>query len=371
MLRVETSIPSDAADKTSATERASHLGRMRVFCCKRRSDIQRWQDFVETCPEATGCHRWEWKQIVENNFAWPTFYIMAAESGSARGILPLVLQKSWLFGKGISSMQLLQGGGILAETPEIAAQLLRAASSIAQEVGAKYVELRHERDHGLGLLVRSDKVKALLPIPKDPDQLWQSLDSRVRTSIRKAEKAGLNAEVGGKELLYEFYAVFSENMRDLGTPVYDRRFFGEILNAFPEQAHICIVRFNGEPAACDFLLGFRETIESVWAASIRKYLPLKPNMLMHWNVLRFAIQRGYRMLDFGRSTVGSGPHRYKMQWGSTEVPLHWSYWLPEGKQLPSMDRHNHKFQFAIRAWQRLPLAIANRVGPSLVRHLSS
>jgi FemAB-related protein (PEP-CTERM system-associated) len=344
---------------------------MRIIRCKTSADIQRWRDFVRTCPESTSSHRWEWKQIIESRFAWPTFYCMAEEGGSVRGILPLVLQKSWLFGNGISSMPLLQGGGIVAETPEVATQLLLEASIIAQAVGAKYVEFRHERDQGLGLPIRTDKVKALLPIPGDPERMWRGLDPRVRTSIRKGEKAGLNAEMGGEELLDEFYAVFSQNMRDLGTPVYDRRFFWEILKAFPEQAHICIVRSQGDAVACDFLLGFRETIESVWAASIRKYLPLKPNMFLHWNVLRFATQHGYRTLDFGRSTVGSGPHRYKMQWGSIEVPLHWSYWSPDGKQLPAMDRHQPKFQFAIRAWQRLPLAIANWVGPSLVRHLSS
>jgi len=326
---------------------------------------------VQTCPQSTSCHRWEWKRIIENSFGWPTFHLMAEESGRVRGILPLVLQKSWIFGKGISSMPLLQGGGIVADTTEAAAQLLREACAIVEQADARYLELRHEHDQGLGLHVRTDKVKALLPMQEDAERLWCGLNTKLRTKIRKAEKAGLNAELGGKELLDEFYAVFSEHMRDLGTPVYGRQLFQEILAAFPDDAHICIARSRGDAVACGFLIGFRQTIECVWSASIRKYSPLQPGRFLTWSLLQFAAQYGYRTFDFGRSTVGSGPQDFKMEWGSTEVPLHWSYWWPNGQQLPTMGRHNPKFQLAIRAWQRVPLAVANRVGPLLVKHLVS
>ena len=335
------------------------------------SSAEQWQEFVQRQTDCTNYHRWKWKEIIENNFGWQSFYLMANEDDKIRGILPLFFQKSRLLGKWLSSMPLFQGGGIVAETPEVAGLLLGEASATAVRVGAKYLELRQDSVHEVGLASRTDKVKAILRIDADSQKMLRAFDSRVRTSIRKGERAGLKVQFGGTELLDDFYAVFSENMRDLGTPVYGRRFFGNILGAFPNEAFISIVRFERRPIACDFLLGFRQTMESAWAASIRKYLPLKPNMFLHWNAFCFAAERGYRIFDFGRSTSGSGPHRYKMQWGSDEIPLPWSYWFPRKEQVQTLDRHNPKLQFAITAWRQLPLSIANRVGPILVKHLPS
>lgn len=335
------------------------------------SSADRWREFVHGHKDCANSHRWEWKEIIENSFGWQSFYLMAEEHGRIRGILPLFLQKSWLLGRWISSMPLLQGGGIVAEDPDIAARLFGEASAITQRVGAKYLELRHGPVHSAGLVSRTDKVKAVLSIDKDPQNMWGAFGSKLRNLIRKAERAGLTAEFGGIELLGDFYAVFSENMRDLGTPVYGPRFFAHILEAFPNEAVIGLARFEGRPIACNFLLGFRQTMESAWAASIRKYLPQKPNMFLHWNAFRFAAQRGYRIFDFGRSTAGSGAHRYKMQWGSDEIPLRWSYWSPRKEPVRALDRHNPKLQFAIIAWRWLPLSIANRVGPALVKHLPS
>lgn len=296
---------------------------------------------------------------------------MAEENGTVRGILPLFVQKSWLLGKWVCSMPLVQGGGVAAENLEASQQLLQKACALTVEVGGKYLELRGCSAQTCGLKRRDDKVKAVLSLNDDPQKMLQAFDSRVRTSIRKAQKAGLSCHFGGAELLADFYVVFSENMRDLGTPVYERRFFEDVLQAFSRECFLCVVRFEGKPIACDLLVGFRQTIESAWAASIRKYLSLKPNMFLHWNAFCFAADRGYSVFDFGRSTAGSGTHRYKMQWGSQEIPLNWSYWCPGEQKVQTLDRHNPKLRFAIGAWRKLPLSIANRVGPVLVKHLPS
>jgi serine/alanine adding enzyme len=330
-----------------------------------------WREFVKTHNDCASYHEWEWKHIIESNFHWQSFYLMAEDNQKIAGILPLFVQSSWLLGKWVSSMPLLQGGGIIADNQDAAESLLREAFSATDRIGAKYLELRHTSACSSGLTPRTDKVRAVLHISTDTPRMLRALDSKVRTSIRKAEKSGFTIEFGSMDLLNDFYSVFCENMRDLGTPVYERRFFQSILTAFPNEAFIAIVRLRNIPVACCFLLGFRQTIESVWAASLRKYLALKPNVFLHWNTFCFAAQRGYTRFDFGRSTKDSGVHQYKMQWGSEEIPLDWAYWSPNNKQVSALNRHDPKLQFAVNAWRRLPLPIANRIGPVLVRHLPS
>ena len=344
---------------------------MKIEVCSTKEQERSWRNFVNNHVQATGYHRWEWKEVVENSFGWATFYLMASELGTVQGILPIVLQDSWLLGKSASSMPLLQGGGVLANDPEAAEALLQYAIDISQRSGAKYLELRYQSDPKLGLPMRKDKIRDVLAIDEDTERMFRSLDSRLRTSIRKGSNAGLVAEFGGRNLLDEFYFVFARNMRDLGTPVYAKSFFENVIASLAPNVHICVVRDGIKPVASAFLIGYRDAIESAWASSIRESLKLKPNQFLHWNVVCFAARKRYRVLDFGRSSVGSGTHNYKAQWGSETFTLYWCYWAPTIGRSVAVDRNDAKFRFAIRAWQKLPLTIANWLGPTVVRHLPS
>jgi FemAB-related protein (PEP-CTERM system-associated) len=344
---------------------------MKIEVCSTKEHEQSWRNFVDNHVHATGYHRWEWKTVVENSFGWPTFYLMASELEAVKGILPIVVQDSWVLGKSASSMPLLQGGGILATDSMAAEALLQRAIEVSTTVGAKYLELRYQSDPKLGLPMRTDKIRDVLTIDEDTERMFGALDSRLRTSIRKGTKAGLVADFGGRELLDDFYSVFARNMRDLGTPVYAKSFFENVIASLAPNVHICVVRDGIKPVASAFLIGYRDAIESAWASSIRESLPLKPNQFLHWSVVCFAARKDYRVLDFGRSSVGSGTHNYKAQWGSATLPLFWYYWAPNTGRSVAVDRHDPKFRFAIRAWQKLPLTIANWLGPTVVRHLPS
>jgi predicted N-acyltransferase len=158
-------------------------------------------------------------------------------------------------------------------------------------------------------------------------------------------------------------------MRDLGTPAYRRNFFAEILEAFPKDSHICVVRHKGKPLAVSFLSGYRDTIEALWSSSLYEFASMKPNMFLYWKILSFAGERGFRLFDFGRSSIGSGTHRFKKQWGSQEVPLYWVYWVPEGADLPELNIDNPRYRVAIWLWQRLPMSVTKVIGPPIVKRL--
>jgi FemAB-related protein (PEP-CTERM system-associated) len=177
------------------------------------------------------------------------------------------------------------------------------------------------------------------------------------------------AKVGGREHLDAFYAVFSRCMRDLGTPVYAKGFFSKILEIFPKEARICVVLLGDVPVAAGFLYGYRSLLEIPWAASDKRFNKLAPNMLLYGTVLEYACQQGFQVFDFGRSTPDSGTYRFKAQWGAQPKQLYWYYWMENGRPLPQLNPQNPKYALAIRLWQKLPLAVANVLGPHIVKYL--
>lgn len=328
-----------------------------------------WDGFVDSRAESTHCHRWGWKEVVENAFGWRTFYLLAEEEGEVRGLLPLVWQKSRLFGSFLTSVPYLNAGGVLAENEAAKQTLVDEAIVIACKSKVRYLELRHRLDPELSLPTRRHKVALVLPLNGIPESLWASLPHKVRTDVRKGMKSGLQAEFGGREFLDDFYRIFARNMRDLGTPVYGRHFFSEILRVFPRDAHVCRVRQGRATVAASFLIGHQGSLEAVWSCSHYDYLALRPNMFLYWSILSFASEHGFRLFDFGRSTIGSGTHRFKKQWGAQDVPLSWVYWIPNGESLPQLNPENPRYRLAIRLWQRLPVSMTRLLGPPLARRL--
>jgi FemAB-related protein (PEP-CTERM system-associated) len=342
---------------------------MKISLCANLADQQRWQQYVDSHPSSTNYHRWHWKQVIEHSFGWLCYYWIAEENGQTQGVLPVVWQKSRLFGSFMTSLPFLNAGGILASNRVAEQALLETAVAQAKQNGVKYLELRHREEHNLNLLTKKSKVTLVLPIGTDQDKMWKDLGTKMRTKVRKSLSFGMAAEFGGVELLDDFYSVFSQNMRDLGTPVYGRKFFRAIFAAFPQDTHICVVRHNKVPVAVSFLAGYRDRIEAIWSSSLKRYLSLKPNLTLYWNLLCFAGARGYSLFDFGRSTVDSGTHEFKLQWGAQTLQLYWDYWLPNGNQLPELNPKNPKYQAAIWLWQKIPVPLTRILGPRIVRCL--
>lgn len=337
----------------------------------RPEDAVRWDAFVNAHTRAGNYHRWAWKGVIERSFHWPTYYLMAVEGERVLGVLPLVWQKSVLFGNFVTSIPFLNRGGVAGEIPEIEEALVREAVGITERCGANHLELRHrgEEKTFAGLITKTNKVTVVREVTTDEEALLRGIAHKARSDVRKSLKSGMTAEFGGEEFLDDFYEIFAENMRELGTPVYARSFFAEMLRALPNENFICRVSYEGKAVASSFLCAYRDTVEAGWSSSRAAARALKPNMFLYWSIQLHIAQQGYKVFDFGRSTVGAGTHRFKMQWGSEEIPLFWHYWLRDGKDLPELNPENPKYKLAIRAWQRMPLGLTKAIGPRIVRCL--
>lgn len=336
-----------------------------VLLNKKHEDIN---NYVHA--NATIYHLTDWMELINRAFGHNGYYLYATDqAGSVCGVLPLVHMKSRLFGSFIVSMPYFNYGGIVADNGEIDNMLLAKAIELAGELKVKHVELRESKKNELLEHSRTDKVNMILDLPDDNATLEKALGSKLRSQIRRSVREGFMVSQGGVEELEDFYRVFSQNMRDLGTPVYSKEFFREILKVFPGNTSIVTLKLDNVPVSAAFLIGWHGQLEIPWASSLRGYNKYSPNMLLYWTVLKFAIAQGYRKFDFGRSTTGSGTYKFKQQWGAIPVQLFWNYWLSSGVALPKLNPDNPKYKLAINIWKRMPVAVTNFIGPSIVKNL--
>ena len=308
--------------------------------------------------------------MLEETFAHPTFYLSAlAKSARVIGILPLVQLKSRMFGNMLVSLPFVNYGGICAEGDDVRMSLLEAAIRLAQDKRVDFVELRHEDDWKQGLPRKTAKVSMRLELPSSSDDLWKSFSAKLRNQVQRPRKEGMTATIGREEKLDDFYDVFAANMRDLGTPVYAKTFFRNILCAFPDRTWISVVYSGTTPVAAGFLAGFKGRLEIPWASAVRAFNKFSPNMLLYWSCLEFACRGSYRVFDFGRSTPGEGTYKFKEQWGARPHQLFWYYWIRNGGDMPQVNTKNSRYQLAIDVWRRLPLGVTRRLGPSIVKYI--
>lgn len=326
-----------------------------------------WDAFVAGHPDAEGYHLWRWRAVFERAFGHRTEYLIARRAGGVVGILPMVLFKSPLFGRFAVSLPFVNYGGVLASDDASARALLDAAAASASQWRASHVELRHRKQRFTDLPVKSHKVAMLKPLPGDIDVAWQGLSGTIRNRVRKAEKSGMTAAIGGAELLGSFYPIFARNMRNLGTPVYAKRFFDEVCRAFPDDTRVVVVSQEGQPVAACVTYAFRRTLQVPWVASLKEFRALAPNNLLYWRVTQHAVATGCATLDFGRSSPDDSVCEYKRRWGAVPDPLYWEYQLHSRQDVPDQGPRNPRFRLAIEGWKRLPLRLTTILGPPIVR----
>lgn len=310
-----------------------------------------------------------WSRVLQRGLRHQMLCLQAVQGQKLTGVLPLALVQSRLFGRFLVSLPYLNSAGVLADTIEAEHALIDRAIELADQLEVRYLELRHEHpiDHPKLVAGVTDKVHMRLTLPDSADDLWNSIGSKVRNQIRKAQKnETLTAHWGRHEVLAEFYSIFCRNMRDLGTPPFNRRLFESILNEFPDTAEICCIRMNGQPIASGVLIHGPGVTEVPSASSLRAFNATNCNMLLYWNLLTRAIERGQSVFDFGRSSRDSGTYRFKAQWGAVESPAVWQHYVREGRA-SDMRPNSGKYDLMIRAWQKLPVWLTRLIGPSIVR----
>jgi FemAB-related protein (PEP-CTERM system-associated) len=258
-------------------------------------------------------------------------------------------------------------GGVLAYSNELTAKLLEHIKEWAAGQNIDFFEFRTTTP-GLKLPVKSEKCSMILSLPSTNAQLEEQLSAKVRAQYKKAAAYKPEVIFGGLELLEDFYKVFARNMRDLGTPVYSKTLFKKILQQKETNSFLCVVKIDNKPVSVAFLTGYRDLLEIPWASTLRSANKYDANMWMYRMILQKAIELRYEYFDFGRSTTHASTYKFKKQWGAQPTEHHWYYLLKSG-EMPQTNPNNPKYRLLIAVWKRLPVWIANIVGPHVVKSI--
>lgn len=326
-----------------------------------------WDAFAARQAGYTHFHRHGWKDVIERVFRHECLYLAAREDGALAGVLPLVRVRSRLFGHYLVSMPFLNYGGPIG-SDEAVRGLAAEAVERARRDGARLLELRSRRPLPLDLPASHRKVTVVLDLPEaGPEALLKAFGSKLRSQVRRPAKEGVEVRFGPDQVP-GFFEVFSRHMRDLGTPTQPRRLFEEIAMRFPQDAWFGVAWLGNRPIAGGAGFRWGDEFEMTWASALVEHNRIAPNMGLYWAFLERAMGEGCRVFNFGRCTPGGGTHRFKLQWGGRDEPLHWYQWAPAGAgkaATPSPDQG--AYSWGPRIWKRLPLGLATALGPRVVR----
>lgn len=350
-----------------APARASDLPRpltMRPLAAQERT---RWNAFVRAHPEGTFFHLAEWASVLERAFGHRSHYLYAERDGELVGVLPLAEVKSFLFGHALVSTPFCVYGGVLAADEGARLALERAACELGERLGVDYVEMRNRNLRRDGWLTKDLYVTFRRQIAPDSAQNLLAIPRKQRAMVRKGLQHGLRAETDRDTA--RMYAIYSESLRNLGTPVFARRYPAILRETFGDACEVLTVLSGDSAVASVLSFYFRDEVLPYYGGSIPAARTVAGNDFMYWQVMERARERGVRLFDFGRSKQGTGSYDFKVHWGFTPEPLCYQYFLVRAKAMPDLSPSNARYERLIRAWRRLPLPLTCVLGPPLARHL--
>jgi FemAB-related protein (PEP-CTERM system-associated) len=329
----------------------------------------RWDAFVQACPTATFFHLSGWTRTVERVLGHPShcLYVQDA-SGVIQGVLPMSHVRSRLFGNSLVSVAFAVYGGIAAATAQAAAALDAAARALAEELAVDWLELRHVHARESDAAVNALYVTFRKSIPGDAEANLKAIPRKQRAMVRKGIDAGLTARIDAD--VDTFFAMYSESVRNLGTPVLPKRWYAALMQTFGAQCEVLSVMHEGTPISSVLSFYFRDEVLPFYGGGGAQARALKANDFMYYALMNHAAARGAKVFDYGRSKDGAGSYAFKKNWGFEPAPLHYEVHLVRATDPPALNPNNPKFKLAIATWQRLPLPITHLIGPMVAKYLA-
>jgi FemAB-related protein (PEP-CTERM system-associated) len=331
-----------------------------------------WDAFVNAQPDATFFHLSAWAKVIADSFGHATHYHYAEQDGAIVGVLPLARMKTFLFGDVLASTPFCVYGGPVGATPEVTAALADHAFALMRKLGAPVLEFRRIDTVDANFQGRPPLYytfrKPIVITGDDVRDQEKNIPRKQRAEVRKGLKRGLTS-VSNSDI-DTLHAVYAESVRNLGSPVFPKRYFRALTQAFPDAHDVTTVLHEGRAVASVLNFHFREEVLPYYGGGTREARGLSANEVMYWEVMRRAgRERGARSFDFGRSKLDTGAFAFKKNFGFEPTELHYCYRLADGARIPENNPNNPKYQAMIRLWKRLPVRVANIIGPPLVRGL--
>tara|TARA_R110002072_G_scaffold81181_16_gene186137 strand:+ start:2284 stop:3348 length:1065 start_codon:yes stop_codon:yes gene_type:complete len=315
-------------------------------------------------------HRPAWLAAIERGTGQQALGLVATRGGDLAGWLPLSDIHSPFFGRALVSSGFAVGGGPLAVSERDSEALCRAAEELALRRGAGTIELRGGQAPQDWTATSTAHCNFSRDLAADDEAELLAIPRKARAEVRKGLRNDLDIAIGsGPDDRAAHYAVYSESVRNLGTPVFPRALFDAVIDGFGADADILTVRHQGEPVASVLSLYHRGAVMPFWGGGRFVARDLRANEVMYYALMRHARTRGCTRFDFGRSKTNSGPYFFKKNWGFEPEPLTYSSWTAPGVAARNIDPTDEGYSRGIELWKRLPLPLANAIGPFVARGL--
>ena len=333
-----------------------------------RASAAAWDAFVATCPEATFFHRAGWQRILVDVFRHDTYFLFAELDGQVAGVLPLAHVDSTLFGNSLVSLPFAVYGGVAAATQAVAVALEKEAARLARHLGVDHLELRNVARRHPDWPLQDLYVTFRREILPDEEANMLAIPRKQRAMVRKGAKNGLRSEID--DGVERFFALYADNVHRHGTPAMPQRYFQALLDEFGDDAEVLtVVAPDGRALSSVLSFYFRDEVLPYYAGDDVLARDLAANDFKYWELMRRACARGLKVFDYGRSKQGTGSYSFKKNWGFEPTPLHYEYQLYKRDAIPQNNPSNAKYRLMIATWRRLPIGVANWLGPIVVRNL--
>ena len=329
---------------------------------------RRWDGFVQACPAATFFHRAGWQKILREVFRHETYFLYGEVDGRIVGVLPLAHVNSLLFGNSLVSLPFAVYGGVAANSAAAGEALEAQAQTIARKLGVDHLELRHVSARHPDWPVQQLYVTFRKAILAEPEANLQAIPRKQRAMVRKGIKNGLRAAFDDN--VERFFGLYADNMHRHGTPALPKRYFQTLRDEFGADCDVLTVTApDGRPLSSVLSFYFRDEVLPYYAGDDESARELAANDFKYWELMRRAGERGIGVFDYGRSKQGTGSYAFKKNWGFEPTPLHYEYCLYKRDAIPQNNPANAKYRLLIETWRRLPIGVANWLGPFVVRNL--
>ena len=329
---------------------------------------KRWDDFIFACPEATFFHRAAWQGIIGDVFRHSTYFLYAETAGEIQGVLPLAHVKSMLFGNALVALPFAVYGGVAASNPEAVSALEKEAQALAQRLGVDHLEFRNVSPRNPSWPTQDLYVTFRKEILPDVEANMLAIPRKQRAMVRKGIKNGLISTVDRNT--DRFFKVFADNVHRHGTPAMPKRYFDTLLQVFGDDCEVLTITGpDGQLLSSVLSFYFRDEVLPYYAGDDESARHLAANDFKYWELMRRSCEHGLKVFDYGRSKQGTGPYAFKKNWGFEPQPLHYEYCLYKRDSIPQNNPNNAKYKLFIEAWRRMPIGLANWLGPHIVRNL--
>lgn len=312
-----------------------------------------------------------WSMFVHDVYDFPLYRMVSEINGNVDGWLALVHVKHPVFGNYLATSPFGSYGGFAYLSAASRNTLLEKARALGHDLGVEYVNVRFEAGEEIppdGWTQHPNYCTYLIDLAADPNQLMSSYSSDHRNHIRKSLKKGFTVKFGHLDLLDDAYEGLARSMHELGSPYHTKSYLRAMAEALGKDLeYVVAYGKDGKIAGAGVFIAQGDRVTNLHANILRDYRSDYAGEFLYWSVIERYCSKGFKVLDLGRSLIGSGNEVFKTKWKPRKQLLAYWYALINIQKLPDLNQKNPKFQIAIWTWKRLPAFVVRYLGPYLIK----